>query len=75
MPKLPRVTAKKVVAVLLREKFYIHHQSGSHVHLRHQTKLELRLVVPMHDGDLAPKTIKTIIAQAGLSVEQFRDLI
>ena len=35
MPKLPRVTAKRVLRALLKEGFYIHHQTGSHVNLRH----------------------------------------
>ena len=75
MPKLPRVTAKKVLKALLRAGFYIHHQTGSHVNLRHHTKLHLHVVIPRHGGDLAPKTLKAIIAQAELTVEEFSQLI
>jgi predicted RNA binding protein YcfA (HicA-like mRNA interferase family) len=71
MPKLPRVTAKKVLRALLKAGFYIHHQTGSHINLRHQTKHHLHVVIPSHGGDLAPKTIKSIIAQAELTVEEF----
>ncbi|MGE5325810.1 MAG: type II toxin-antitoxin system HicA family toxin [Deltaproteobacteria bacterium] len=71
MGKLPRVTAKKVLRALLRGGFHIHHQSGSHVNLRHETKSHLHVVIPFHGGDLAPKTIKSILVQAELTVEEF----
>ena len=57
---MPRLSAREMVAFLLREGFYIHHQTGSHANLRHVIKKDLRLVVPMHKGDLAPKTIKNL---------------
>ncbi len=75
MPKLPRLTARKTVAALQRDGFYIHHHKGSHVHLRHPRKPHLRVVVPYHKRDLAPKTLRSIIAQAELTVEQFRKII
>jgi predicted RNA binding protein YcfA (HicA-like mRNA interferase family) len=31
----------------------------------------LRIVVPYHNRDLAPKTLKTIIVQAEMSLEEF----
>ncbi|HLY60676.1 MAG TPA: type II toxin-antitoxin system HicA family toxin [Terriglobia bacterium] len=71
MPKLPRVTARKVLRALLKAGFYIHYKTGSHINLRHHTKLYLHVVIPSHGGDLAPKTIKSIIAQAELTVEEF----
>jgi len=74
MPKLPRLTARKTVAALKRGGFYLHHQKGSHVHLRHPDKPHLRVVVPYHNRDLAPKTLRSIISQAELTVEQFINL-
>jgi predicted RNA binding protein YcfA (HicA-like mRNA interferase family) len=71
MPKLPRVTAKRVLKALLKEGFYIHHQTGSHVNLRHPNKLHLHVVKPRHSGDPAPKTISSILAQAESTVEEF----
>jgi len=75
MPKLPRITSRKLLQVLLRSGFYIHHQTGSHANLRHNSKLHLHLVVPRHSGDLAPKTIKSIISQAEMTVEEFVSLL
>ncbi len=75
MPKLPRISARKMLQVLLRAGFYVHHQKGSHVNLRHPIKTHLHLVVPQHGGDLAPKTIKSVIVQAEMTVEQFIELL
>lgn len=75
MPKLPRVTSRKLIRALLRAGFYVHHQTGSHVNLRHNAKLHLRIVVPQHAGDLAPKTIKSILVQAEMTIEEFLALL
>lgn len=75
MPKLPRITAKKLLRALQRAGFYIHHQTGSHANLRHALKTHLHLVVPRHGGDLAPKTLKSILSQAELTVEEFIALL
>ncbi|MFZ0819869.1 MAG: type II toxin-antitoxin system HicA family toxin [Candidatus Acidiferrales bacterium] len=75
MPKLPRINAKKLLRALLRAGFFIHHQTGSHANLRHIEKQHLHVVVPGHGGDLAPKTLKAIIVQAELTVEEFLELL
>jgi predicted RNA binding protein YcfA (HicA-like mRNA interferase family) len=75
MPKLPRITSRRLIRVLLRAAFYVHHQTGSHVNLRHRDKAHLHVVVPQHGGDLAPKTLKSIIVQAEMTVEEFVALL
>jgi predicted RNA binding protein YcfA (HicA-like mRNA interferase family) len=75
MPKLPRITARKLLQALQHAGFYIHHQTGSHANLRHGTKTHLHIVVPRHAGDLAPKTLKSILSQAELTVEEFIALL
>ncbi len=45
------------------------------MHLRHVTKKGLRITVPFHRKDMAPKTLKTVIAQAQLTVDQFIALL
>ncbi len=69
MPKLPALSPKKLVKILLKNGFYIHHQTGSHINLRHTTKNSLHVVIPYHNRDLAPKTLKSIILQADISLE------
>ena len=61
--------------MLLRAGFYVRHQTGSHVNLRHNGKTHLHVVVRSHSGDLAPKTIKSIIAQCEMTVKQFAALL
>ncbi len=74
MPRLPALTPRNVLRALERAGFYIHHQSGSHVRLFHQTRSDLRVTIPMHNKDLPIKTLRSIIRQAGLSVEEFIEL-
>ncbi|RPJ70483.1 MAG: addiction module toxin, HicA family, partial [Alphaproteobacteria bacterium] len=63
------------IRALKRTQFYEYHQSGSHIQLRHIKKSELRITIPFHRKDLAPKTLKTIIKQAGLTVDEFIKLL
>ena len=75
MPSLPVLRAKDVLRALLSAGFYIHHQTGSHARLFHHTKTELRVTIPMHNKELPPKTLKSVIRQAGYSVEEFLELL
>ncbi len=75
MPKLPRIPSLLIMRALKRAHFYEYHQSGSHIQLRHPTKTHLRVTIPLHKQDLAPKTLKSIIQQAGLSIEEFIRLL
>ena len=65
MPKIPPMKAKKLIKILLRLGFYIHHQTGSHVQLRHDTKTHLRVTIPRHDRfELPPSILLSILNQA-----------
>lgn len=75
MPKLPIVKPRKVLSALLRAGFYIHHQTGSHINLRHRSKTYLHVVIPNHTRELAPKTLKTILVQAEIDVEELGELL
>ena len=75
MPKLPRIPSILVIRALKRARFYEFHQSGSHVQLRHFDNHKLRVTIPFHRKDLTPKTLKSIIGQAGLTVEKFIELL
>jgi predicted RNA binding protein YcfA (HicA-like mRNA interferase family) len=72
MPGLPAVKPKIVIRVLKRSGFVVHHTTGSHYILK---KDKLRVSVPYHNKDLKPGTLASIITQAGLSVEEFLDLL
>jgi predicted RNA binding protein YcfA (HicA-like mRNA interferase family) len=75
MPKLPRVPSAVVIRALKRARFYVYHQTGSHMQLRHSDKRDLRVTIPFHRKDLTPKTLGSIIKQAGLTVDDFIELL
>jgi predicted RNA binding protein YcfA (HicA-like mRNA interferase family) len=72
MPRLPSVKPKMVIRALLRNGFVIDHATGSHYVLIRE---KLRVTVPYHNRDLKRGTLASIIAQAGLTVEEFVDLL
>lgn len=75
MPKLPVVSGEEAVRALLRAGFVVTRQRGSHKMLRHDA-LQRRTTVPCHGGrDLKPGTLHGILQDAGLSVEEFIDLL
>ena len=75
MTKIPVLRAREVVAVLLKTGFIIHHQKGSHVRLRRSGRPTLFVTVPCHSGDVPLGTLRRIIEQAGLTTDEFRDLM
>ena len=73
-PKLPAVTARELVRVAERLGFVLRRQSGSHaIYVR--ARDQARVVIPMHGGDLKHKTLRGIIQDLRLSVEEFRELL
>lgn len=72
MPPLPRVTGREVVQVLLRLGWEVVGQKGSHVQLKHPA----RVTVPVHAGEtVGPGLLRSILAQAGLSNDEFREAL
>jgi predicted RNA binding protein YcfA (HicA-like mRNA interferase family) len=63
-----------VVKALAKIGYEIDHQSGSHMILRHRVPPHRRLSVPRHE-ELARGTLRAIIREAGLTLEQFLKLI
>ena len=74
MPKLPVVSGIKVVKALAKIGYEVDHQTGSHMILRQREAPHRRLTVPRH-SELAKGTLRTIIREAGLTVEEFLRLL
>jgi mRNA interferase HicA len=74
MSRLPTLKPRELVAALKKDGFIELHQKGSHLHLWHPSK-ERMTTVPMHPGDVHRGLVNAIIKQAGLSVEEFIDLL
>jgi len=75
MAKLPIVKGEEALKALLKTGFYIHHQTGSHARLFHKTKPDLKITVPIHSKDIPKGTLKRILKQADLSIEEFLRLL
>lgn len=74
-PKLPAVSAKDVARVAQSLGFAFRRQRGSHaVYVRPSD--QARVVIPMHGTKtLKPKTLRGIVQDLKITVEQFRDLL
>jgi len=73
MTKLPRVSGRQCQKALERKGFYFKRQEGSHTVLRRDEPFA-QLVVPDHK-ELDSGTLRAILRQAGLSAEEFVELL
>ncbi|HHY37482.1 MAG TPA: type II toxin-antitoxin system HicA family toxin [Clostridia bacterium] len=74
MPGLPILKAREAIAALQKLGFEIDHVTGSHYILRHPDGR--RTVVPYHGNrDIKQGVLKSILRQAGLTVDEFRNLL
>jgi predicted RNA binding protein YcfA (HicA-like mRNA interferase family) len=74
MPKLPVVSGRDAVRAFERYGYEVHHQTGSHIILRRREAPYRRLTVPDHH-EIARGTLRSLIREAGLSVEAFCELL
>ena len=75
MGSLPVVRLREVVATLLRAGFIAHHQTGSHLVLKNRDVPPRRVTVPMHARDIKYGTLRSILREAGLSIDEFLALL
>jgi len=75
MPKIPSLSGREILRILLKADFYIHHQSGSHARLFHKQRSELHVTIPIHDKDLPEKTLRSILKQADIKEATFLKLL
>lgn len=75
-PRLPTVTGRQVLRALERVGFIVDRVVGSHHILAHPEDPRRAVTVPGHGArDLKPGTLRNIIRQAGLTIEEFRGLL
>ena len=75
MTRLPRITAKQMIAALKRAGWIETRTRGSHIHMKH-SKRPGRVTIPRHSGQiLMPKLVLYILDQAGLTVEELASLL
>lgn len=74
MKKLPVISGRETVRAFCKVGYEVDHQTGSHAILRHREPPHRRLPVPNHK-ELAKGTLRALIRQAGLTVEEFNRLL
>jgi predicted RNA binding protein YcfA (HicA-like mRNA interferase family) len=73
MSRLPRISGKECIQALSKAGFYFKRQEGSHIILRRDDPFA-QLVIPNHK-ELDRGTLRAIIRQSNLSVDEFINLL
>ncbi len=74
--KLPVVSGKRIIQALTKAGFTVNRIVGSHHVLVYPGDPTRTVTVPVHAArDLKPGTLRSIIRQAGLTVEEFVELL
>jgi len=67
---VPAITPKNLLKIFKSKGFYISRQSGSHMILHHNSDNTKRVTLPIHNKDLKPGTLLSILKQAGINKEE-----
>ena len=73
MSKLPVISGRECVNALQRAGFRVRRQRGSHIVMQKDDPYRV-VSVPNHKP-IKPGTLRGIISDAGLTVDEFRDLL
>jgi predicted RNA binding protein YcfA (HicA-like mRNA interferase family) len=71
---LPRISGREAVAAFRKLGYEFDRQRGSHIILRHAQPPHRRLTVPDH-REVAKGTLRALIREAGITVEDFVALV
>ena len=74
MPKLPIISGKEVIKILQKRGYFVDHQTGSHIILRHKDPPHRRTTVPNH-STIAKGTLLAILRETGITREELFELI
>lgn len=74
MSELPRISGREVVKALKKKGYEQDRQRGSHIILRQTDSPHRRVTVPDHK-EVAKGTLRAIIREVGLTVDEFKDLL
>lgn len=72
--KLPIISGMEAAKTFRKVGYELDEQEGSHMILRHTSPPHRRLSIPNH-RELAKGTLRSLIRQAGLTVEEFSRLL
>ena len=73
--RIPALKPSRVIRALLKAGFFIHHQTGSHIRLKHREKPEA-LTFARHDRfEVLHIITQKLLRRAGLTEEAFLNLL
>jgi len=67
---MPSINSKNLLKFLKKKGFYIHHQVGSHIVLKHNQDMVKRVTLPMHNKDIKEGTLSSILKQASIDKQE-----
>ncbi len=67
--KLPTISGKRLIKILSKKGYWIKDQKGSHIHLRHSTKMPV--TIPNHKV-ISKGTLKAILKATELKLEDLK---
>lgn len=71
MPKLPVLKSKELIKIFNKLGFFKYHQVGSHAQFKCHGDGR-KITIPIHSGkDITKKTLKGIIDDLDLTIEEF----
>ena len=74
MPKIPPIKARNLLKLLIRLRFYKHHQSGSHIQLKHSDGR--RVTIPYHPNqEIKRGTLAGILKDINIEENEFLKFI
>jgi len=74
MSKLPSLTPRKIIDILMKKGFVFERAKGSHYIYRNPDTKKI-VVVPFHKRDLPKGTILEILKQAGIHKDEIDNLV
>ena len=73
--KLPVISGQEAVRIFERLGYQVVRQRGSHIRLRHGTDPQRKPTTVPDQKTIKPGTLRAILRDANLSVEEFRELL
>ena len=74
MSQLPKISGRELVKALRKIDYEQDRQRGSHIILRQIDFPHRRVTVPDHN-EVAKGTLRTIIREVGLTIDEFKNLL
>lgn len=75
MPTLPVLSGQACIKALEKAGFVVARQAGSHIILRRSQPAPARTVSVLNHNELDRGTLRAIIRQAGVTIQEFLDLL